>query len=172
LHRTLFMLTAREKQGTHNLQIVPANSPAQLDEVRKLLLEYWENRKLEMYVFNFDQELAGLPGAYAPPDGRLFLAQWEDQPAGCVALRKLEPEICEMKRLYLSPKFRGKGIGRVLAEFIINEARSIGYKKMRLDTIQSNMQEAIALYRQLGFNEIAPYRVNPLPGVVFMELVL
>jgi putative acetyltransferase len=154
------------------LTIVPAQSAEELNTVRRLLLEYWENRKLETYVFNFDQELAGLPGAYAPPDGRLFLAQWENEPAGCVALRKLEPYICEMKRLYLSPQFRGKGIGKVLAEFIISEARNIGYKKMRLDTIQSNMQEAIALYRQLGFNEIAPYRVNPLPGVVFMELVL
>ena len=110
--------------------------------------------------------------AYAPPDGRLFLAQWENKSAGCVALRKLESGICEMKRLYLSPKFRGKGFGKILAEFIINEARKIGYQKMRLDTIQANMQEAIVLYRQLGFNEIAPYRVNPLPGVIFMELVL
>jgi len=154
------------------LTIVPAESAQQLDAVRKLLLEYWDNRKLEMYVFNFDQELAGLPGAYAPPDGRLFLAEWENEPAGCVALRKLEPDICEMKRLYLRPKFRGKGIGKILAEFIIRQAREMGYKMMRLDTIQSNMQEAVALYRGLGFNEIAPYRVNPLPGVVFMELVL
>jgi putative acetyltransferase len=154
------------------LTIVPAESAAQLDAIRELLLEYWQNRKLELFVFNFDQELAGLPGAYAPPDGRLFLAQWENKPAGCVALRKLESGICEMKRLYLSPKFRGKGVGKILAEFIIHEARNIGYQKMRLDTIQSNMQEAMALYRQLGFNEIAPYRINPLPGVIFMELVL
>ena len=154
------------------LTIVPAESAAQLDAIRELLLEYWQNRKLELFVFNFEQELAGLPGAYAPPDGRLFLAQWENKPAGCVALRKLESGICEMKRLYLSPKFRGKGVGKILAEFIINEARKIGYQKMRLDTIQANMQEAIVLYRQLGFNEIAPYRVNPLPIVIFMELVL
>ena len=154
------------------LTIVPAESAAQLDAIRELLLEYWQNRKLELFVFDFDQELAGLPGAYAPPDGRLFLAQWENKPAGCVALRKLESGICEMKRLYLSPKFRGKGVGKILAEFIIHEARKIGYQKMRLDTIQANMQEAIALYRQLGFNEIAAYRVNPLPGVIFMELVL
>jgi putative acetyltransferase len=154
------------------LTIVPAESPVQLDAVRELLLEYWKNRNLEMYVFNFDQELAGLPGDYAPPEGRLFLAHWDNEPAGCVALRKLEPDICEMKRLYLRPKFRGKGIGRSLAEFIINESRKLGYARIRLDTIQSNMQEAIALYRQLGFAEIAAYRMNPLPGVVFMELVL
>jgi len=154
------------------LTIVPAESATDLDTVRKLLLEYWENRNLELYVFNFDRELAGLPGDYAPPDGRLFLAYWDNEPAGCVALRKLEPDICEMKRLYLRPKFRGKRIGRILAEFIINEGRQLGYKRMRLDTIQSNMQEAIALYRRLGFTEIAPYRVNPIPGVIFMELML
>jgi ribosomal protein S18 acetylase RimI-like enzyme len=154
------------------LQIVPAESAAQLNAVRELLLEYWENRDLALYVFDFDKELAGLPGDYAPPDGRLFLAYWDNEAAGCVALRKIAPDICEMKRLYLRPKFRGKGIGRTLAEFIISQGRNLGYKKMRLDTIQSNMQDAIALYRQLGFTEIAPYRVNPLPGVVFMELVL
>jgi ribosomal protein S18 acetylase RimI-like enzyme len=152
--------------------MVPAESTSQLDLVRELLLEYWENRNLGLYVFNFEQELAGLPGDYAPPEGRLFLAYWSNEVSGCVALRKLEPDICEMKRLYLRPKFRGKGIGRALAEFIIAQARNIGYKKMRLDTIQTNMQEAIALYRQLGFNEIAAYRVNPLPGVIFMELTL
>ena len=141
----------------------------QLDTVRVLLREYWDNRNLAPYVFNFDRELAGLPGDYAPPEGRLFLASWDNEFAGCVALRRLEPYICEMKRLYLRPKFRGKGIGRAMAEFIIREARKIGYQKMRLDTIQTNMQEAIALYRQLGFKEIAPYRVNPIPGVVFME---
>lgn len=145
---------------------------SQLEAVRELLREYWDNRNLAPYVFNFDKELAGLPGDYAPPDGRLFLASWDNEVAGCVALRRLEPFICEMKRLYLRPKFRGRAIGKSLAEFIIGEARKMGYKKMRLDTIQTNMQEAIALYRRLGFEEIAPYRVNPLPGVMFMELAL
>jgi ribosomal protein S18 acetylase RimI-like enzyme len=167
------MLTVLEqRKPIPDLQIVPVESISQLDLVRELLLEYWENRNLALYVFDFDKELAGLPGDYAPPDGRLFLAYWNHEAAGCVALRKIEPDICEMKRLYLRPKFRGKGIGRTLAEFIITQGRDLGYKKMRLDTIQSNMQDAIALYRQLGFAEIAPYRVNPLPGVVFMELVL
>jgi ribosomal protein S18 acetylase RimI-like enzyme len=167
------MLTVLEqRKPIPDLQIVPVESISQLDLVRELLLEYWQNRNLALYVFDFDKELAGLPGDYAPPDGRLFLAYWNHEAAGCVALRKIEPDICEMKRLYLRPKFRGKGIGRTLAEFIISQGRNLGYKKMRLDTIQSNMQDAIALYRQLGFTEIAPYRVNPLPGVVFMELVL
>ena len=140
--------------------------------MRELLREYWDNRNLASYVFNFDEELAGLPGDYAPPDGRLFLASWDREAAGCVALRKLEPATCEMKRLYLRPKFRGKGIGRTLAEFIISEARKMGYQTMRLDTIQANMQEAVAMYRRLGFKEIAAYRVNPIPGVIFMELPL
>jgi putative acetyltransferase len=140
--------------------------------VRELLLEYWENRKLALYVFNFDQELAGLPGEYGQPDGKLLLAYCEEEPSGCVALRKIGPGICEMKRLYLRPKFRGRGLGRSLANFIIEEARKMGYERMRLDTIQANMQEAIALYRQLGFKEIAPYRHNPLESVMFMELVL
>jgi ribosomal protein S18 acetylase RimI-like enzyme len=151
------------------LQIVPVETAVQLDAVRELLREYWDNRNLAPYVFNFDQELAGLPGDYAPPGGRLFLASWDNEAAGCVALRRLEPSICEMKRLYLRPKFRGKGIGKTVAEFIISEAKKIGYQKMRLDTIQTNMQEAVALYRQLGFKEIAAYRINPIPGVVFME---
>jgi len=154
------------------LQIVPAESAAQLDAVRELLLEYWKNRNLEHYVFNFDQELAGLPGDYARPHGRLFLGYWDSDVAGCVALRRLEASVCEMKRLYLRPKFRGKGIGRRLAEFIVGEARGMDYQRMRLDTIQTNMQEAIALYHQLGFKEIPPYRENPIPGVVFMELEL
>jgi ribosomal protein S18 acetylase RimI-like enzyme len=167
------MLTVLEQpKPIPDLQIVPVESISQLDLVRELLLEYWQNRNLALYVFDFDKELAALPGDYAPPDGRLFLAYWNHEAAGCVALRKIEPDICEMKRLYLRPKFRGKGIGRTLAEFIISQGRNLGYKKMRLDTIQSNMQDAIALYRQLGFNEIGPYRVNPLPGVIFMELAL
>jgi putative acetyltransferase len=154
------------------LQIVPVETAAQLDAVRELLREYWDNRNLAPYVFNFDKELAQLPGDYAPPHGRLFLGSWNHQAAGCVALRRLELSTCEMKRLYLRPTFRGKGIGRTLAEFIIGEGRNMGYKKMRLDTIQSNMQEAIALYRQLGFREIPAYRTNPIPGVIFMELEL
>jgi len=106
---------------------------------------------------NFEQELAGLPGHYAPPDGRLLLAEYQGQPAGCVALRPWEPGVCEMKRLYLRPAFRGKGLGRVIAETIIAEARNIGYQYMRLDTIEPIMKDAVEMYRKLGFREIAPY---------------
>jgi putative acetyltransferase len=121
---------------------------------------------------NFEQELAGLPGHYAPPDGRLLLAEHEGQLAGCVALHKWESGICEMKRLYLRPSFRGKGLGRVLAETIIAEARDIGYQRMRLDTIEPIMKDAVEMYRKLGFREIAPYRPNPIAGAMYMELHL
>jgi putative acetyltransferase len=121
---------------------------------------------------NFEQELAGLPGHYAPPDGRLLLAEHEGQLAGCVALHKWEAGICEMKRLYLRPSFRGKGFGRVLAETVIAEARDIGYQRMRLDTIEPIMKDAVEMYRKLGFREIAPYRPNPIVGAMYMELQL
>jgi putative acetyltransferase len=116
--------------------------------------------------------LAELPGDYAPPDGRLLLALYEGELAGCVALHKLQSEICEMKRLYLRPELRGKGLGRALAENIISEARRIGYKRMRLDTVEPAMKDAVAMYRRLGFKEIAAYRANPMPGTLYMELEL
>jgi putative acetyltransferase len=113
--------------------------------------------------------LDGLPGAYAPPSGRLLLATVNQEPAGCVALRQLGDGVCEMKRLWVRPPFRCLGVGRRLAEAIVDEARSIGYSCMRLDTVAS-MTAAIALYRRLGFVEISPYCGNPLPGAKFMEL--
>ena len=113
-----------------------------------------------------------MPGDYAPPDGRLLLAEYRGELAGCVALHRLEPEICEMKRLYLRPQFRGKGLGRALAMAIIAEARGIGYRLMRLDTVEPVMKDAVAMYRKLGFREIAPYRPNPIKGAIYMELQL
>ena len=101
-----------------------------------------------------------------------MLADLESQTAGCVALHKLEPEICEMKRLYLRPQFRGRGLGRILAESITTEARQIGYSRMRLDTVEPVMKDAVAMYRKLGFKEIAPYRANPIAGAMYMELEL
>jgi putative acetyltransferase len=156
------------------LQTVQAESSAQLAQARELFLEYAESLGFgfSLCFQNFDKELGGLPGDYAPPDGRLLLAECEGQVAGCVALHKLEPGICEMKRLYLRPQFRGRGLGRLLAERIIAEARQIGYQRMRLDTVEPVMKDAVAMYRKLGFAEIAPYRRNPMEGTIYMELTL
>jgi GNAT superfamily N-acetyltransferase len=154
------------------LQIVEAASSSEVARARELFVEYAQSLGFSLCFQNFDQELAGLPGDYAPPDGRLLLAAYEGELAGCVALHKLEIEICEMKRLYLRPKFRGKGRGRTLAETVISEARQIGYKRMRLDTVEPVMKDAVAMYRRLGFKEIAPYRANPMPGTLYMELEL
>jgi GNAT superfamily N-acetyltransferase len=154
------------------LTLAQAESPAQIAQARELFLEYAQSLGFSLCFQNFDHELAGLPGDYAPPDGRLLLAEYEGQLAGCVALHELEAGICEMKRLYLRPRFRGKGLGRVLAERIIAEARTIGYQRMRLDTVEPVMKDAVAVYRKLGFKEVAPYRANPIAGAMYMELEL
>lgn len=154
------------------LTFAQAESTAQIAQARELFLEYAHSLGFSLCFQNFDKELAGLPGDYAPPEGRLLLAEFDLQLAGCVALHKLESEICEMKRLYLRPQFRGKGLGRALAERIIAEARQIGYRRMRLDTVDPVMKDAVAMYRKLGFKEIAPYRPNPNPGTLYLELAL
>jgi ribosomal protein S18 acetylase RimI-like enzyme len=149
-----------------------AESQKQIGSVRELFLEYAQSLGFSLCFQGFDKELAELPGDYAPPDGRLLLATYEGQPAGCVALHNLAPEICEMKRLYVRPQFRGKGLGWTLAERIITDARHVGYKHLRLDTVEPMMKTAVAMYRQLGFREIAPYRPNPIEGALYMELQL
>lgn len=154
------------------LSILQVKSPEQIAQVRELFLEYAQSLGFSLCFQNFDKELAGLPGDYAPPEGRLLLAEFDGQLAGCVALHKFEAKICEMKRLYLRPEFRGKGLGRILAEAIIAEARNIGYEFMRLDTVEPVMKDAVQMYRRLGFREITPYRVNPMPGTLYMELKL
>ena len=143
-----------------------------MTHARELFLEYAQSLGMNLCFQNFEQELADLPGSYAPPDGRLLLAEYAAQLAGCVALHKWEGDICEMKRLYLRPAFRGKGLGHLLAESIIGEARQIGYQRMRLDTIEPIMKDAVEMYRKLGFREIAAYRPNPLAGAMYMELQL
>jgi len=149
-----------------------AESPAQIAAIRELFLEYAKSLSFNLCFQSFDQELASLPGDYAPPDGRLLLATQQGSPRGCVALHKLADGICEMKRLYVRPQFRGKGFGKILAERVIADAREIGYQKLRLDTVESDMGTAIAMYRKLGFREIAPYRANPIEGALYMELEL
>lgn len=150
----------------------PADSPSHVTWVRELFLEYAQSLGFSLCFQGFDEELAGLPGDYAPPDGRLLLATHEGQPAGCVALHKLDTDICEMKRLYVRPQFRGKGLGLALAERIIAEARQTGYQYLRLDTVEPIMRTAVVMYRKLGFREIAPYRPNPVEGALYMQLQL
>ena len=156
----------------NGLAVTQAESPAQIAQARELFLEYAQSLGFSLCFQNFDKELAGLPGDYAPPEGRLLLVECEGQLAGCVALHKLDSGVCEMKRLYLRSQFRGKGLGRALTERIIAEARQIGYRRMRLDTVEPVMKDAVAMYRKLGFKEIAPYRPNPIAGTMYMELEL
>jgi ribosomal protein S18 acetylase RimI-like enzyme len=153
-----------------SIDIVPATSADHIATARRLFKEYEASLGIELTFQGFAQEVAGLPGAYAPPAGRLLLATGAE-PAGCVALRPLGGGICEMKRLYVRPTARGARLGRRLAETVIREARAIGYARMRLDTLPS-MKEAFALYQTLGFREIAPYYATPIVGTRFMELSL
>jgi ribosomal protein S18 acetylase RimI-like enzyme len=154
------------------VSIVEATTPQHIEQVRALFLEYAGSLGFSLCFQSFDKELAELPGDYAPPEGRLLLAVSGGRAAGCVALHKIGEGVCEMKRLYLRPELRGSGAGRALAERVIADARSAGYRRMRLDTVAGTMDAAIALYRRLGFREIAPYRANPVPGALYMELSL
>lgn len=179
----------------------------QVGIVRELFVEYARSLGFSLCFQGFDREIAGLPGEYAPPAGRIFLAQVvpdagpregrstgaaggghpaagragpgdredldvKERMAGCVALRRLGADTCEMKRLYVRPAFRGRGAGRALARAAIAAAGEAGYRQMRLDTIPATMAAAVALYRELGFRDIPPYGENPIPGALCMELEL
>ena len=153
------------------LTVEEVSSGEELREVRSLFLEYAESLGIDLCFQGFEQELRTLPGKYARPGGRLLLARWKDQVAGCIAVREIGPGVCEMKRLYVRPAYRALGIGRALILRCIGEARTAGYEAMRLDSLPS-MTSALALYRELGFQEIPPYRENPVDGAVFLELQL
>ncbi len=154
------------------MRIFQANTQEDIEHARALFEEYASGVGISLCFQNFDRELANLPGDYAPPHGRLLLATEDNQLAGCIALRKLAPGVCEMKRLFLRPAYRGNGRGRVLVQAIIDEARNLGYTTMRLDTLPGRMDKAIALYQSIGFVEIEPYYENPVESAKFMELDL
>jgi len=154
------------------IDLFQATLPEHIEQVRSLFLEYGNSLGFSLCFQSFDEELKTLPGAYAPPNGRLLLARYAGHAAGCIALRQLEAGVCEMKRLYVRPDDRGLGMGRMLVDRLIAEARAIGYQRMRLDTVASAMQDAVALYRRMGFQEIAAYSAIPIESALWMELVL
>jgi ribosomal protein S18 acetylase RimI-like enzyme len=154
-----------------NVIIKPAEGDSMIRSAKKLFLEYAESLNFNLCFQNFEKEVAGLPGEYAEPDGRLLLLYCGYEPVGCVALRKVVDKISEMKRLYVMPKYRGKGLGKMLALEVIRQAQEISYERMKLDTVPT-MKEAIDLYKQIGFTEASAYRYNPVQGAIYMELDL
>lgn len=153
------------------MRIKHAQIPSEIEEVRRLFREYEADLGEDLCFQGFEQELANLPGKYAPPGGALLIAVHENRTVGCVGLRALADGVCEMKRLFVRPETRGLGLGRKLATQIIDVARSLGYTLMRLDTL-ARLTKAVQLYKTLGFRTTAPYYSNPLPGVVYLELNL
>jgi ribosomal protein S18 acetylase RimI-like enzyme len=149
------------------VQYEPA-AAADIPAVRGLFLEYADSLGFDLTFQGFDAELASLPGKYAAPEGALIIARHDGAACACVALRRIDAECCEMKRLYVQPAKRGLGIGRQLVERILDAARERGYRRMRLDTLAS-MKSAVALYRSFGFRDIPPYIFNPIPGALYME---
>lgn len=157
--------------GPSAIQIKRAQTNEAFAEVRSLFREYETSLGVDLCFQGFEQELASLPGKYAPPAGDLLLGLVNGEVLGCVAVRRLENAICEMKRLYVRPQARGTGLGKQLAQQIIVVARTLGYLRMRLDTLD-RLSVAMRLYESLGFRRIDPYYYNPLPGVVYWEVDL
>jgi putative acetyltransferase len=153
------------------MRVQNAESPEFISMVRELFVEYSKSLGIDLCFQGFAEELANLPGEYVKPAGRLSLLMDDDRAAGCGALRPIDRAVCEMKRVYVRPAFRGRGAGRAIILSMIEAAREIGYQRMRLDTLPT-MTEAIAIYRSLGFREIAAYRTNPVRGALFLELDL
>lgn len=154
------------------IELVLADDPVLIEDARTIFREYEKWLGLDLCFQNFEEEMQTLPGKYAPPDGRLILAYKDRELAGGIALRRIEDDVCEMKRLYLRETARGSGIGNALIEKLIDEARLIGYEKMRLDTFPPRMGKAVKLYESHGFREISPYYDNPYDNVLYMEKIL
>lgn len=167
MEETAFM-NANDRHPCCEIDLAVATAPAQLDEIRRLFLEYARSLNFNLCFQDFDAELASLPGKYAPPDGVLILARVNGQSAGCIALRKIEDGVCEMKRLYVRDSYRGLKIGRLLIARIIEEAENRNYQLIRLDTAP-DMKAAQSLYESFGFRDIEPYIYNPLQGARYME---
>lgn len=151
------------------IEIIQAETPEQIAAARALFREYEEWLGMSLCFQKFDEEVANLPGKYAKPSGRLLLALIDEKIAGCVCLREIEENVCEMKRLFVRRNFQGQGVGKRLLEKLLEEARTLGYRKMRLDTFPPKMGKAVEIYKSYGFREISPYYFNPYDGVLFME---
>ena len=153
-------------------EFTPVTSEKHVEDARTLFREYETWLGMSLCFQNFEEEVAGLPGKYAPPSGRLYIVYVDGEPAGCIGLREIGPSICEMQLFYLRESARGHGIGRKLIDQIITDAREIGYAKMRLDTYPPKMGKDVSLYEAHGFHEIPPYYDNPHDGVLYMEKAL
>lgn len=149
-----------------------AETEADVAAAREIFREYETWLGLDLCFQGFEEELKNLPGKYTPPRGRLYLASDNDEIAGCIALRQIGEDACEMKRLFVREKFRGRRVGKLLIDRVIADAREIGYSRMRLDTFPPKMGKAVQLYEAYGFRKIPPYYENPNEGVLFMELQL
>jgi len=154
------------------INIFHTETAADIADAQRLFREYETWLGMDLCFQSFEEEVRDLPGRYAKPEGRLFLAAVDEKPAGCVALRKLEKDVCEMKRLFVRGEYRGRGIGEMMVEKLIQAARAVGYQKIRLDTHPPKMKKALRLYEARGFRIIPPYYDNPHGGVLFMELDL
>jgi len=155
-----------------DIRLTHVQSGPALEDIRALFLEYARGLNFNLCFQNFDRELEELPGPYGLPHGRLILCEVDGRPAGCIAVKPLGSGVCELKRLFVRPEFRRRKLGLNLTQHIIDEARSIGYTVMRLDTIRGTMDNAIALYESVGFRETPAYYHNPIPNAFYMELRL
>jgi putative acetyltransferase len=157
---------------TNSYEVIEAVSSSEIEAVKSLFLEYQKWLNVSLCFQDFETELATLPGKYAPPEGKLYLVKYGDNYIGCIGLRKIAEGISEMKRLYIKPEHQGHGLGKKLVELLIKDAKEIGYKSMRLDTIKEKMPNAVDIYEKHGFKKIEKYYDNPNPHTLFMELKL